>query len=123
MRLGECPRGTPTPSDARPGSTANLAILAGIAKGAGVAKALIDRVKLGKRGELVLPRRVRSALGLREGDDLLVTVDDRRLIVERRGRALGTYLDAMADDGGEPAEGPPGEEAPVPRGLARFLVR
>lgn len=104
-------------------STANLAIRRAIAKGAGVAKPLIDMVKLGKRGELILPRRVRSALGLREGDDLLVTVDDRRLIVERRTRALGTYLDAMAAEPGEEDAPAPSEEAAPRRGLARFLVR
>jgi AbrB family looped-hinge helix DNA binding protein len=62
-------------------------------------KPLIDVVQIGKRGEVVLPRRVRQGLNLQEGDELVVTVEERRLVLERRARSLGTYLDALSSNG------------------------
>lgn len=64
-----------------------------------MAKPLIDIVQIGKRGEVVLPRRVRQGLNLQEGDELVVTVEERRLVLERRARRLGTYLDALSSNG------------------------
>jgi AbrB family looped-hinge helix DNA binding protein len=63
----------------------------------GMAKPLIEVVKLGRRGEIVLPRRVRSTLNLHEGDDLVLRVDDKRVVLERRARQFSTYLDVMAE--------------------------
>jgi AbrB family looped-hinge helix DNA binding protein len=86
-------------------------------------KPVVEVVKVGKRGEIVLPRRIRSSLGLREGDELMMSVDEKRLILERRSRGFSAYLDAMGKGG-------PQEEPPQPRrgrrerrGLARFLPR
>jgi AbrB family looped-hinge helix DNA binding protein len=62
-------------------------------------KPRIDVVQIGKRGEVVLPRRVRQGLNLKEGDELVVTVEERRLVLERRARSLGTYLDALGSGG------------------------
>ena len=85
-------------------------------------KASVEVVRLGKRGELVLPRRVRSSLGVREGDELVLTVDDKRLVVEHRARGFSMYLDVMTprDD-----EKPVSPRAPAAkrRGLGRFLSR
>jgi AbrB family looped-hinge helix DNA binding protein len=83
-----------------------------------MSKPIIDVVKLGKRGEIVLPRRVRSALALQEGDELMLAVDERRVTLERRGRGFKTYLDAL-----NPTEEPPrrATQEPPRRGLARFL--
>jgi AbrB family looped-hinge helix DNA binding protein len=64
-----------------------------------MAKPLIDVVQIGRRGEIVLPRRIRQGLGLQEGDHLVVTVEDRRLVFERRARKLGAYLDVLATAG------------------------
>lgn len=65
-----------------------------------MAKPLVEVVKLGKRGELVLPRRLRGSLGLREGDELVATVEDKRIVLERRARGFSAYLDVLR--GGPP---------------------
>ena len=58
-------------------------------------KPVIDVARVGSRGEVALSRRVRTALGVQPGDELLLTVEDGRLVAERRARRLGTYLDAL----------------------------
>ena len=57
---------------------------------------LIDVVVVGKRGEIVLPRRLWNSLGLQEGDQLVLSVEERRIVLERRARNLGAYLDVLA---------------------------
>ena len=60
-------------------------------------KPVIDVVQVGNRGELALSRRIRAALGVQAGDELLLSVEDGRLVAERRAaRRLATYLDALA---------------------------
>jgi AbrB family looped-hinge helix DNA binding protein len=49
-------------------------------------------VKMGRRGEIQLPRRVRAAFGLREGDELLVSCDEECILLKRRARRFGEYL-------------------------------
>ena len=56
---------------------------------------IIEVLKVGKHGELVLSRRLRNRLGLREGDELVLSVDDKRIILERRSRGFGAYLDVL----------------------------
>jgi AbrB family looped-hinge helix DNA binding protein len=63
-------------------------------------KPLIDVVQIGKHGEIQLPRRLRNSLSLHEGDQLVVTVEDRRLVLERRARHLGAYLDVLGAGSG-----------------------
>lgn len=63
-------------------------------------KPLIEVVQLGKRGEIVLSRRLRNSLGLHEGDELVLSVEERRIVLERRGRNLGAYLDVLASSTG-----------------------
>lgn len=58
-------------------------------------KPVIDVVRIGDRGEVALSRRVRTALGVLPGDELLLTIADGRLVAERRARRLATYLDAL----------------------------
>lgn len=70
-----------------------------------MAKPLVEVLRVGKRGEIVLPRRVRNSLKLHEGDEMVLTVTDNRLILERRARKFATYLDAIRT-----AVGPKGEE-------------
>lgn len=41
----------------------------------------VKKVKLGKKGQVVIPKEVREALGLREGDMLLVGVEGGRVIL------------------------------------------
>jgi AbrB family looped-hinge helix DNA binding protein len=56
---------------------------------------IVEVLKIGKHGELVLPRRLRSRLGLREGDELVLTVEDKRIVLERRARGFAAYLDVL----------------------------
>jgi len=61
---------------------------------------VMDVARIGRRGEITLSRRLRAALGVQPGDELLLSVEDGRLVAERRARRLATYLDVLA--------GPPG---------------
>lgn len=56
---------------------------------------IVEVLKVGKHGELVLPRRLRSRLGLREGDELVLSVEDKRIVLERRARGFAAYLDVL----------------------------
>ena len=56
-------------------------------------------VRLSKKGQLVLPSKIRKALGVKEGDELLVTLDGKRVILtpaehhakRTRGLLKGTW--------------------------------
>jgi AbrB family looped-hinge helix DNA binding protein len=39
-------------------------------------------VKLGQNGRMIIPAEVRHTLGLREGDELLLSIGDKRLVLE-----------------------------------------
>ncbi len=49
---------------------------------------LTRTVVLGPKGRVVIPAEVRRELELAEGDDLLVRVEDRRILLERRADAV-----------------------------------
>ncbi|MBI4518700.1 MAG: AbrB/MazE/SpoVT family DNA-binding domain-containing protein [Deltaproteobacteria bacterium] len=55
-------------------------------------KPITEVVKLGRAGQLILSRRVRAAFGLQEGDELVLTVEDERLVLRRKARRFGEYL-------------------------------
>lgn len=44
-------------------------------------------ITLGKQGRLVVPADVRAALGLHDGDRLVIRVDDRRIVLESESDA------------------------------------
>lgn len=56
-------------------------------------------VRLSKKGQLVLPKAIRDALGVREGDELLVRLEGRAVVLTRpqfyakatRGLLKGTW--------------------------------
>jgi AbrB family looped-hinge helix DNA binding protein len=56
-------------------------------------------VRLSKKGQLVIPKEMREALGVKEGDELLVTFDAGRVVLTRpqeyaratRGLLKGTW--------------------------------
>jgi len=56
---------------------------------------MTDIVKVGRRGELMLPSRVRAALGLQAGDELLVSIDEETIVLKRKARRFAQYLDAL----------------------------
>jgi len=61
-------------------------------------------VRVGRRGQMVLPKAVREALGLTEGDQLWVEVEGNRVILrpvsllvrESLGSLRGTWGEAIA---------------------------
>lgn len=56
-------------------------------------------VRLSKKGQLVIPKAMREALGIQEGDELLVTLEGERMVLTRpqqfaratRGLLKGTW--------------------------------
>jgi AbrB family looped-hinge helix DNA binding protein len=62
-----------------------------------MAKPVVEIVRVGKRGEITLPRRIRNTLQLHEGEELMLSVIDQRLLLERRPRNFATYLDVIGN--------------------------
>lgn len=60
-----------------------------------MAKTHVEVVKLGRRGELILPRGVLSALGLQAGDELFLSVEEDQLLLRRKARRFSAYLDTL----------------------------
>jgi AbrB family looped-hinge helix DNA binding protein len=60
---------------------------------------LTTSVRLSKKGQFVIPKEMREALGVKEGQELLVTLDGARVILARpreyarrtRGLLKGTW--------------------------------
>jgi AbrB family looped-hinge helix DNA binding protein len=58
-------------------------------------KPVLEVVRIGKRGEITLPRRIRAAMKLQEGDELILSIVEQRLVAERRTRNFAAYLDVI----------------------------
>lgn len=58
-------------------------------------------IKLGQNGRVIIPADVRHRLNLKAGDELLVTLEDKRLVLETEGALLERLYRAV----GEPPEG------------------
>jgi antitoxin component of MazEF toxin-antitoxin module len=56
---------------------------------------MADIVKLGTRGEIVLPRKMLADLGVQEGDDLTVELDGQAIVVRRKARRFAEYLEKV----------------------------
>jgi AbrB family looped-hinge helix DNA binding protein len=56
---------------------------------------MADVLKIGRKGEVLLPRPVRAALGLQDGDELVVSIDDDAIVMKRKARRFAEYLDAI----------------------------
>jgi AbrB family looped-hinge helix DNA binding protein len=56
---------------------------------------MADILKVGRKGELVLPRQARTTLGLREGDELVLTIEDDALVLKRKARRFAEYLENL----------------------------
>jgi len=58
-------------------------------------KPITEVVKIGRRGELTLSRRVRAAMTLNEGDELVLTVEEDQVVLRRKARRFHEYLDTF----------------------------
>jgi AbrB family looped-hinge helix DNA binding protein len=56
---------------------------------------MADILKVGRKGELVLPRHARATLGLREGDELVLTIEDDSLVLKRKAHRFAEYLENL----------------------------
>jgi len=57
---------------------------------------MADILRVGRKGEVILPRRVRAALGLQDGDQLVVSVDDDAIVLKRKARRFAEYLETLS---------------------------
>ena len=49
-------------------------------------------IKLGQNGRVIIPAEVRHTLNLKAGDELLVTLEDKRLVLETEGELVSNEL-------------------------------
>ncbi|MCR4420371.1 MAG: AbrB/MazE/SpoVT family DNA-binding domain-containing protein [Clostridia bacterium] len=59
---------------------------------------IVESVRLGPRCQMVLPARVRKALGLSEGDEVLVTVNGNAAVVVPKPRSFADRLMGLHRD-------------------------
>ncbi len=46
---------------------------------------MVKSVRLSKKGQFVIPKKMREALGVKEGEELLVTLESGKLVLSRPG--------------------------------------
>lgn len=56
---------------------------------------MAETVRLGKRFQLVLPKKIRQRLGLREGDVLLVEVTRKGILLVPKPRSYAQHLSGL----------------------------
>lgn len=56
---------------------------------------MAEIVKLGTRGEITLPRKMLAELGVQEGDDLTIELEGQAIVVRRKARRFGEYLEKV----------------------------
>jgi AbrB family looped-hinge helix DNA binding protein len=61
---------------------------------------MADILKIGRHGDVVIPRRVRAALDLKEGDELLLNVDGDNIVLSRKAKRFGAYLETLRKKSG-----------------------
>ncbi len=63
------------------------------------------KTTLTTKGQLTLPKKVRDALGLKTGDELLVELDDDRITLIPRRRYRAEELDQLIPKAKNPSPG------------------
>ena len=43
------------------------------------------RIKVGKGGRVTIPKAIRDNLGIREGDELVIGIEDSKIVIEKVG--------------------------------------
>jgi AbrB family looped-hinge helix DNA binding protein len=56
---------------------------------------MADTVRVGKNGEIVLPRRIRAALSLEPGDELEISLERQSVVLRRRAGSFRGYLERL----------------------------
>ena len=54
-----------------------------------------DIVKIGRRGQPMLPARVRAALDLRDGDELVVSLEQEAIVLRPKACRFAQYLESL----------------------------
>lgn len=60
---------------------------------------MADLVKVGPRGQVTLPRKMLADLGVKEGDTLLVDIEDEAIVLRRKARRFAEYLEKFGRGG------------------------
>jgi AbrB family looped-hinge helix DNA binding protein len=55
-------------------------------------KPMAETVVIGGKGEVVLPRKVRTELGLAPGDELELRLEDDRIVLRKKAGRFASYL-------------------------------
>jgi AbrB family looped-hinge helix DNA binding protein len=56
---------------------------------------MADILKIGRRREIMLPRRVCAGLDLKEGDELLLAVQGDTIVLSRKAKRFSEYLETL----------------------------
>jgi AbrB family looped-hinge helix DNA binding protein len=60
---------------------------------------MADILKIGRRGDVVIPRKVRASLDLKEGDELLLSVENETVVLSRKAKRFSEYLETLGKKG------------------------
>ena len=55
-------------------------------------------VKVGKRYQIVIPRKIREQLGVNIEDELVISVRDARIIIQPRPQRYSEYMQGLGKD-------------------------
>jgi AbrB family looped-hinge helix DNA binding protein len=53
-------------------------------------------VVLGSKGEIILPRKIRSDLGIEAGDELELSVENDRIVLRKKAGRFAAYLERLS---------------------------
>lgn len=60
---------------------------------------MADIVKVGSRGVIQLPRRLRAEFVLNEGDELLADIEGEAIVLRRKAKRFSEYLEKLGPTG------------------------
>ena len=56
-----------------------------------------NRMRVGEKGQVVIPKEVRERAGIREGTEVSVNFRDGEVVVRRVGPPVGSYVEFFAN--------------------------
>ena len=63
----------------------------------------MSMVKIGPKGQIVVPKEIRDMFGLEPGDNLIILADVDRGIALQKEEKMRQFLDSIFDGGEDPA--------------------